>query len=244
MSRLSVPPTRRRADHAPAEEVRPERRPGPVGELAGRLRIYLGPKLLLAVVLNLWVCVPYYTLQRLVFFPVTPMAETTLDRALPFVPGAAWVYVSLFVALPVPPLLLTDRRDLGRYCAGLVLVSVISDFFFLCTPTGVARPPGQAWDVAYRLVLATDVPLNACPSLHASLAVFTALWCDRLAGSFAHPRRWRMAAWSWTVAVLLSTLLTRQHVLLDLVAGAALALGVFVLVGLVPERRLPWQKAC
>src|SRR5207302_1498275 len=80
---------------------------------AHRLRALPVQKLVLFVVLNLWVAGPYYALQHWVCFAVTPMPETALDRLIPFSEGAVWLYLGVFLWLPVPPLFEVSRAELG-----------------------------------------------------------------------------------------------------------------------------------
>ncbi len=228
MSLISVPTPR--AIHSTLNQL-PTSAPGrSVLSLTERLRTALGWKLFLALALNAWIAVPYFTLQRHVFFPITPMPETSLDRLIPFADAAACFYLSLYVAVLIPPLLFVDQGDLHRHCGGVVLIGLVSACCFLFLPTSTARPVAGSTGPVYQLVLATDTPLNACPSLHASLAVFTAPGSERLLRKVARPWSWRALTWTWALAILAATLLTKQHVVLDLAAGSLLALGVAALV--------------
>jgi len=58
-------------------------------------------KLVLATLLTLWVSVPYYSLQHAVFFPVRVMQPGPIDRAIPFAEETAWLYLSLYLLLPL-----------------------------------------------------------------------------------------------------------------------------------------------
>ena len=76
----------------------------------------------------------------------------------------------------------------------------------------------------YDFVARNDLPRNACPSLHAAFGVFTA-GCAWEVFRGLKRGRWLIGAiWLWTTAVLVSTLLIKQHVILDLIAGAVLGL--------------------
>jgi hypothetical protein len=190
-------------------------------------------KLVLAVLLTLWVTVPYYLLQRWVFFPVHDMQPGPIDRVVSFREEMAWLYLSLYLLVPLAPLGLTTRCQVRRFALDLAVITLISHLTFVLWPTRVARPAGEASDHAYRLVLAVDNSLNACPSLHASLAVYSALWCHRLLRGRRRAGLLRLALWMWTLAILYATLGLRQHVLADLLAGTSLAATVYAL----PERQ-------
>lgn len=193
-------------------------------DLWTRFRTLLPLKLTLLVVLAAVVCVPYFGTQRFVVFPVTFMPQSPLDHWVPFTTGASWAYLSLYPLLILPPALMVQRGWLTRFAIGFTILVGVSGLVFFFWPTAVPRPPlPDDADWAYRLIVALDTPLNACPSLHASLAVFTAL-CAGGGALLA-----RLFLWAWVGLIGYATLATKQHVVLDLVAGAALAVAVFFL---------------
>jgi len=70
---------------------------------------------------------------------------------------------------------------------------------------------------------------NACPSLHVAFAVFSALELDRILRRMGAHGLARGLSWGWCAGILYSTLATRQHVAIDLFAGAALGVAGAVL---------------
>jgi membrane-associated phospholipid phosphatase len=102
-------------------------------------------------------------------------------------------------------------------------LSVIGLGIFLIWPTAApefeidwSQHPSMAF------LKTMNVAANACPSLHAAFAVFTAIWVERLLREL-HVGRFVWALnWLWCLGILYSTLATRQHVALDTLAGAAL----------------------
>jgi membrane-associated phospholipid phosphatase len=67
-----------------------------------------------------------------------------------------------------------------------------------------------------------DAGGNACPSLHAAFCVFTALALHAQLKSTG-AARWLLACNAlWCLGILYSTMATRQHVALDVVAGVVL----------------------
>ncbi|HXG52522.1 MAG TPA: phosphatase PAP2 family protein [candidate division Zixibacteria bacterium] len=187
-----------------------------------RIRKHLGCKLALALGLNLWALVPYYALQHHTFFPVTLMPETPVDEWIGFDDRALWLYLSLFLLMPVAPLQMTDLTRLRRYAVGVCLLSLAADLVFLVWPTAVRRPdPGAASAFYVQLTQAVS-PRNACPSLHAAMAIFSALCYEQTAADFRHPGSWRIALWAWALAILYATLAVKEHVLLDVLAGSLL----------------------
>jgi membrane-associated phospholipid phosphatase len=67
-----------------------------------------------------------------------------------------------------------------------------------------------------------DAPGNALPSLHVATALFTALWIERLLHEIGTPAALRRLNWLWLTLIVYATLATKQHLLLDVLAGGAL----------------------
>ena len=102
-----------------------------------------------------------------------------------------------------------------RFCAVLALTGL---GIFLLWPTKVASQ-GTGF------LKTVDLGGNACPSLHAAFAVFSATCIGRLLRSLGLPGSAQVLSWLWCGAILYSTLATKQHVLLDLIAGSLLGWG-------------------
>lgn len=158
-------------------------------------------------------------------YPVTVMPLTALDNWIGFEPAALPLYLTLWVYTSLPPSIIVGRRELVGYgiSIGLVCLFGLACFYFL--PTAVPLPDIE-WSMypGFEFLHRIDMAGNACPSLHVATAVFSGLWMDRLLREMA-ARRWLI--WGnalWGIAILYSTLATKQHVALDLYAGLALGL--------------------
>lgn len=185
--------------------------------------------------------VAYFTLLRHPAFPVTPMPLTDLDRWITFTPWSMVLYASLWLYISLVPALLT-WRELPPYLTAVTLLSLVGFAFFFFWPTAVPRPDidwSRYPSVAF--LKAVDAAGNACPSLHVAFAVLSALWLQRLLVQLRAPRTVQALSALWCLGILWSTLATKQHVALDLYAGAALGLAVALpILLLFPEaRRLP-----
>jgi membrane-associated phospholipid phosphatase len=89
-----------------------------------------------------------------------------------------------------------------------------------------------------------DLAGNACPSLHVAFAVFTGIWMDRLLKEMRSAHVLLALNWLWCLGIVYSTLATRQHVVLDVIAGAALgALTASVHLAALRWRVLPGEPA-
>ena len=94
---------------------------------------------------------------------------------------------------------------------------------FLFWPTAVP-PLAVDWSQhpAFAFLQSVDASGNACPSLHVAFAVFSAVWFARLLPQLGAGRFVRVLNWLWCLGIVYSTMATRQHVFLDVLAGAGL----------------------
>lgn len=195
--------------------------------LLGRLKSCAGLKCLLLVALNAAAYFPYLYLQEHTHFPVRTMHPSRADEVIPFWPGSTWIYVSLYLLMPVGPILLDLRSDLIRYASGILLISGISGLVFLFFPTVCQRPHFPPGNGLYHFLTALDKPLHAFPSLHAAYAVYGALWAVKVFRKMNTCPAVHVLLGLWTAAILFSTLTTKQHVLADLAGGCLLALSAY-----------------
>jgi membrane-associated phospholipid phosphatase len=155
------------------------------------------------------------------FVPWRVHVDFPFEAHIPFVPEAAAIYLSLIPMLLLAPFVLRDLRSFLPLVCALTLETVIGFFGFMLLPV---EP--NAFDKA---LPATDSSLyafadwvnlhgNWLPSLHVAFAV-TAM----LAYSERVRRFGKTILFVWTCAIAISTLLTHQHYLLDVVTGAGLA---------------------
>ena len=180
--------------------------------------------------------IAYFHVLRYPVQPVTLMPLTALDRLIPFQPQALFPYLSLWFYLGLAPGLMMRVRELlayGLWAAALCATGLIC---FYVWPTAV---PPLTFDVSghpgFALLYGVDATGNACPSLHVATAMFTAIWVDYLLRQLQMPWGLRLGNGVWFAAIAYSTLATKQHVVLDALAGAALG-AVFALVSLRLQR--------
>ncbi len=153
-----------------------------------------------------------------------------------------WPYVSLCVFIPAGPALWSRREHMRDYVIALIITEAVCLTLFVLVPTGVPRlfleyPDSLNW--VMRLIVKVDRPVNACPSLHASLVALTLI-----AGTIAMrtaSRKLRIVihviGWPWALAILLGTLGTKQHRFLDLIAGVVVAIVAYAIAMRIRRRR-------
>jgi len=135
--------------------------------------------------------------------------------------------VTVMPVIALAPALLKTRRELGAYGAAAFALSAIGFAVFLVWPTAVPRPAID-WSrhPSFAFLKTVDASGNACPSLHAAFAVFTAIWLDRLLRAMGAGGPARALSGLWCLGIVASTVATRQHVALDALAGVALGAAV------------------
>jgi membrane-associated phospholipid phosphatase len=190
------------------------------------VRAELPAKLTLFAALTVGICLPYFTLQQLDLFPERTVPILPLDRRVSFDPRWTGIYLSICLLVPLFPLFATRRDDVWRFGRGLLALCLPAFACFLFFPVRGPRPEGIAFDGAYAWLVSVDGARNAFPSLHIALTVFALLYGFRILAEGASARRRRVLAGlglTWGLAIAWSTLATRQHWTLDVLAALPLA---------------------
>jgi membrane-associated phospholipid phosphatase len=155
---------------------------------------------------------------------------TPWDARIPFVPAAAAVYLSLTPMLWLAPFLLRKQGELKTLAKALAWLILLSGLGFVLLPADAPMLPHAVASAAtatplLRLADAINLNHNLCPSLHVGMAMLCAYAYTRR----KHPMQTRLL-WLWTAAIAASTLLIRDHYLIDVAAGAVLGFLVAKLV--------------
>lgn len=199
-------------------------------EIIARIRSNLKLKVALSVGLTVGIWGLYLCLQRHPLFAVTPLAGVWVDRSIPFLPGAVYLYESIWLLMPIAPWLMKSREELLGYSKGIALVAAASFAVFFFYPTSCPRPQGLPTDsLLYEALIKIDNELNAWPSLHAAFAVFHGACCQAVFSAARGCGTIRWLVWVWALGIVVATLLTKQHILFDALAGAALGFAGYAL---------------
>lgn len=169
----------------------------------------------------------YFWVMRHPLGAVTVMPVTWVDELIGFQPISFPLYVLLWVYISLGTALARDFRELATFGVAALGMSVVGIAIFMLMPT---RTPdfGIDWSLypSMQFLKSVDVGGNAFPSLHAAFCVFTAVALHAQLGSIG-TARWPLAANAMLcTGILYSTMATRQHVALDVLAGVML--GVIV----------------
>lgn len=146
--------------------------------------------------------------------------STPVDRWLPLIPAMSFVYVTVQLFLSWSVLLFADRLPWKRIARSYITVLAVSFVFFLVLPVQIHWPSLPVTDLSswvISLIQSADVAHNCFPSSHCGIAL--------LSGLFLFSKRRWLGVFGVVNALLigLSTLLTKQHYLYDVLGGYAIA---------------------
>jgi membrane-associated phospholipid phosphatase len=177
----------------------------------------------------LWLTLPVTLWWVVVYHGADWLTELRSDRfrvhldaelAMPFVPPLILAYLSMDLVFIPAPFILRSRRELQALALSLVSVTTVAGVSYLVFPAELAYArcdPGR-WSAFFAFARGVAVTYNLVPSLHVAMS------CIGLAAYATHCGLVGKALLgSWAATIALSTLLTHQHHLLDVVAGLALA---------------------
>lgn len=168
-----------------------------------------------------------------------------LDDKIPFVKYAiipyymwfVWIVGTLFWQLYRAP-----KQEFWRLCLPLFAGMTLSLMFCAVVPNGVNLRPAaiQGNDIFTQMVRglwSADTSTNVCPSIHVFNSITLDLAFQR--SSLLHGRRGQVVRWAahlLDVAVVLSTMMLKQHSVIDVVCGILLAVALDRVASVVAAR--------
>jgi len=182
-----------------------------------------------------WGCVGViYTLSDRLQGDGYVLAPSRLDQWIPFSPSAVWVYLSFFLLIPAAYFLVPESR-LRWLTRAMQLSALFAGGCYLLWPTTMQYPDFSVTGytaAALNSLMAVDSRQNCFPSLHVALTLLS-VW------ALATRRQWWLTAVSviWALAIVLSILQLRRHLLLDAAGGTVLAAGCGYLVSWLEKRK-------
>ena len=181
---------------------------------------------------------------------------TPLDLMIPAVPCTIAIYVASYLVWLIFYFIVAlgtkeDREaqaagilegaggfERDRFFAADALSRFICLIFFLILPTTLVRPiPGNEtiWELALSLIYMADTPDNLFPSIHCLASWFC--WIGVRNRRDLHPAV-RYLALVLAILICISTVTTKQHVIVDIFAGIFLAEFCYWVAGFDAVRNL------
>lgn len=147
------------------------------------------------------------------------------DNMIPLVPAWTLVYLGCFLIWIVNySLVCRESREICyEFLSAEALSKLICGVFFVCLPTTNLRPTlvgNDCFTEMLRFVYAVDRPVNLFPSIHC-LAIWYS-WRGLLKCKKVHSW-YKWVSFGFVLLVFLSVLYTKQHILIDIVGGVAVA---------------------
>lgn len=156
--------------------------------------------------------------------------ETSLDRMLPFEPQFLIIYFGCYIFWIINYILIArqDKKSVYQFFTADFLSRCICLVFFLFFPTTNTRPVitgSGLWDRAAQWLYSIDAADNLFPSIHCLVSWFCYIGIrDRK----EIPEWYKQVSLGIAVLVFISTLLTKQHVLVDVAGGVLLGTVCFM----------------
>jgi membrane-associated phospholipid phosphatase len=183
---------------------------------------------ILVLTLAAWTAGYFLVNRRVVAVEQRIDLSTAFDGRIPFVPQFALVYFSTYLFVVQPFFLLSDARQFARMLVSFLAISAAASLVHAVLPSKIERR-----DVAGSRTLSgrllhlfqnTCRPYGNFPSLHVGLCVPVVISNFLVGGVLLGS-----IALVWAVLIALSTLFTKQHYILDVLAGLLGGLLIFAL---------------
>lgn len=151
--------------------------------------------------------------------------STALDAKIPLVSWTVVIYFVCYAFWVVNYILCCrfDEKQTKRFVLADLIGKTVCFIFYVVAPTTMQRPEvvgGNVFDSLMRFLYAIDAPDNLCPSIHCFVSWMAYIG---MRGDDRYSRKYRAFSLFFAVIVCISTLTTKQHVIVDVVVGIGLA---------------------
>lgn len=151
--------------------------------------------------------------------------ESPIDRMIPFWPPSVIIYFGCYLFWVVNYILMgrQGKKEVCQFFAADFISRVVCMIFYLAFPTTNVRPavePAGFWNQAMLFLYRIDAADNLFPSIHCLVSWFCYIG---LRGRKDIPAWYRWFSCVMALLVCISTLTTKQHVIVDVIGGVLLA---------------------
>ena len=159
-------------------------------------------------------------------------AEVFFDAKIPFVPWTVFIYLSCYIFWVVNYVLgcRQDIEEAFRFISADFFAKTICLLCFLIMPTTNVRPevmPEGIWNQIVIHLYNTDAADNLFPSIHCLTSWFCYIAVRK---NEKIPKLYVWFSLLYAISVCISTLTTKQHVIIDVIGGVGLAEGSYFVV--------------
>ncbi len=165
----------------------------------------------------------YFFSPQFIFFEPTEIPYTPLDKIIPSWSWTIVIYFSLYVQVSVMFFVVDEASVLWRFFIAYMIAGAILTVFYLFLPTTHNFPPPVDRPVYFfdEIVLWLrnfDIAANQLPSGHATYSMIGPFFLLALGR-----KRWGQLFFLWGFAICVSTLMVKQHNIIDVLVGILFA---------------------
>jgi len=175
-----------------------------------------------------WVLLPwliaYYAVQALGPAPDAFPLALPFERRWPVVQWTELMYASVYVFVPITPLLVRTQGTLRRFALQGLISTVVVTLIWLAVPVLEINRPFEPHGLPGRLLAleqAQSTAVAAFPAFHALWAMIAAAaWAAN--GRATRLRAWAWVGWTWAILIVASCITTGMHTVLEVVGAILL----------------------
>lgn len=151
--------------------------------------------------------------------------EFGIDKLIPLVPWTVIIYFGCYLFWVVNYIICArqDKIMAYRFLGADILAKAVCFVIYILLPTTNVRPEivgTTIWDEVMKILYLIDRPSNLFPSIH---CLVSWLCFVGVRGKKHIPNWYQVFSCLMAVAVFISTLTTKQHVVIDVIGGVVLA---------------------
>jgi len=151
--------------------------------------------------------------------------ESSWDRRIPFWPPSAVIYLGCYLFWAANYIIIAqqEKDTVCQFFSADFLSRIVCLIFYLVVPTTNVRPnvdPSGFWNQLLLYLYSIDAADNLFPSIHCLVSWFCYIG---IRGNEKIPKWYRGLSCIMALLVCASTLLTKQHVIIDVIGGILLA---------------------
>jgi membrane-associated phospholipid phosphatase len=144
------------------------------------------------------------------------------ELGIPLIPEMILFYMSIYGLFLIAPFILRTKQEIRQLVFAHVLSILIAGICFFLFPAELAFSPSQSGSgiISSVFLFADRINLdhNLLPSLHVTLSLICVILLTKAANFL-----WKSILWIWGFGISISTVLTHQHHILDVITGFVLA---------------------
>lgn len=163
----------------------------------------------------------------------TTILTSTIDSLIPFIPYFIYFYIFWYVMLFIVPYLLykSDEEFFKRYFVSTFISITVAGLIYTFFPTSIVRASINGSGITnfiVKFIYLIDTPVMNCfPSMHCIISflfIFSVIGCRNLSNKY----KWVISILSCLIVI--STLLVKQHVVVDVISGFIISSFVYFIV--------------